>query len=68
MFDRKGLKGNGYVIYVGQKQLYVFLSNMFNFSYQRVDIVFTKNDIHTLIDVVIVNSTQANLFPQYCVT
>jgi hypothetical protein len=49
--------------HVGQEQLYVLLSTTLNSSYQRVDIVLTKNDIHTLTDVVIANPTQADLLP-----
>jgi hypothetical protein len=30
--------------------------------------VLTKNDIHTLVDIVITNSMQATLFPQSCAT
>jgi hypothetical protein len=51
-----------------QKQLHVFISTTFNSLCQRVDIVFTKCDICTLADVVIVDPTQANLLPQSCVT
>jgi hypothetical protein len=38
---------------------------MFNSSHQQVNIVFTKDGIHTLTNIVIVNPTQANLFPQF---
>jgi hypothetical protein len=46
----------------------VLPSTTFNFSYQQIDIVLTKNDIRTLINVVIANSTQADLLPRSCVT
>jgi hypothetical protein len=36
---------------------------MFNSFCWRVDIVLTKDGIHTLIDVVIVNATQMDLLP-----
>jgi hypothetical protein len=35
---------------------------MFNSFNWRVDIVLTKNGIHTLTDIIIVDPTQANLF------
>ncbi len=40
---------------------------MFN-SYWQIDIVLTKDDIHTFIDVVIVNPTRVNLFLESCTT
>jgi hypothetical protein len=49
--------------HVGWKQLHAFPSNMFNSSRWWVDIVFIKNGIRTLVDIVITNLTQANLFP-----
>jgi hypothetical protein len=52
------------VFYMGRKQLQVFPSTTFNSSCRRIDIVFTKVfGIHTLVDFVIVDLTQANLFP-----
>jgi hypothetical protein len=30
--------------------------------------VFTKDGIHTLVDIVITNPTRANLFPRSCTT
>jgi hypothetical protein len=41
---------------------------MFNSSRQEVNIVLTKDEIHTLINVVIVNPTRAYLFPQFDAT
>jgi hypothetical protein len=43
--------------HMGRKQLHAFLSTTFNFSSRRVDIVLTKNDIHTLANVVITDPT-----------
>jgi hypothetical protein len=52
--------------HVGQEQLHAFLSTTFNLSYRRIDIMLTKDGIHTLASVVIANPTQVNLFPQFC--
>jgi len=49
--------------HVGWEQLHALPSPTFNSSCQQINIVFTKNDIHTLTDVVIANSTQADLLP-----
>jgi hypothetical protein len=54
--------------HMGQEQLHVFFSTTFSFSYQRVNIMFTKDGIRTLADVVIVNPMQADLLPQFCTT
>jgi hypothetical protein len=54
--------------HMGQKQLHVILSTTFNSSHQWVDIVFTKGAICTLINIVIVNPTQIDLFPRSCTT
>jgi hypothetical protein len=54
--------------HVGEEQLHVLPSTTFNSSCQWVNIVFTKNDIHTLIDVVIVDPMWVNLFPWSCAT
>jgi hypothetical protein len=53
--------------HVGWEQLHALLLNTFNFFCQWVNIVLTKDDIHTLANVVIVNPTQANLFPWFYV-
>jgi hypothetical protein len=37
---------------------------MFNSSYQQIDIMLTKDGIHTLLDIVIVDPMQVDLFPQ----
>jgi hypothetical protein len=41
----------------GENNYMHFFSNMFNSSYRQVNIVLTKNGIHTLVDVVIVDPT-----------
>ncbi len=46
--------------HMGQK-LYAFPSTTFNSSCWWINIVFTKDGIHTLTDIVIVDPTQANL-------
>jgi hypothetical protein len=46
-----------------RKQLHALPSTTFNSSHQRFDIVFTKDDIRTLANIVIVNPTQVNLLP-----
>jgi hypothetical protein len=53
---------------MGRQQPHVLPSNMFNSSCQQVDIVLIKNNILTLVDVVITDPTQANLLPQSCTT
>jgi len=40
---------------------------MFN-SFQQIDIMFIKDDIHTLVDVVIINPMHADLLFQCCTT
>jgi hypothetical protein len=47
--------------HVGQKQLHVFFSTMFHSSCWWIDIVFTKNGIRTLTNVLIANSTWVDL-------
>ncbi len=54
--------------HVGRKQLYVFPSTTFNSFRQWIDIVLTKDGIHTLANIIIVNSMQANLFSRSCTT
>jgi hypothetical protein len=49
--------------HMGWKQLHVFSFNMFN-SCQWVDIVLTKDNIHTLVNVVIVDPTWTDLLPR----
>jgi hypothetical protein len=43
-----------------------FLHPFFKSSHQHVDIVFIKNEIRTLIYIVIVNPTHVDLLPQSC--
>jgi len=52
--------------HMGQEQLHVLPFAMSNSSCRQVDVVFTKNGIHTVVDVVIANPTQVNLFFQSC--
>jgi hypothetical protein len=54
--------------HVGQKQLHAFFSSTFNSFHWQVDIVLTKNDIHTLATIVIANPTWVDLFPWSCAT
>ncbi len=54
--------------HVAREQLYMLSSNTFNSSYWWVDIVLTKDDIRTLVNVFIANPTQADLFPWSCAT
>ncbi len=49
--------------HMGQKQLHALLSTTFNSSRQQIDIVFTKDGIRTLANIVITNPMQAYLFP-----
>jgi hypothetical protein len=49
--------------HMGQKQLHVLPSTTFNSSYQRVNIMFTKDGICNLANIVIANPTHVNLFP-----
>jgi len=41
---------------------------MFNSSHWQVDIMFTKDGIRTLIDIVVVDPTWVDLFPGACAT
>jgi hypothetical protein len=54
--------------HVGREQLYVLRSTTFSSFHRQIDIVLTKNGIHTLVNVVIANPTQADSFPQSCAT
>jgi len=40
---------------------------MFN-SFRQIDIMFIKDDIHTLVDVVIIDPMHVDLFFQCCTT
>jgi hypothetical protein len=50
--------------HVGLEQLHAFPSTTFNSFCRWVDIVLSKDDIRTLVDVVIVDSTWTDLFPR----
>jgi hypothetical protein len=50
-----------------EKQLHALISTTFNSSHQRVNIVFTKDGICILVDVVIANPMHADLFSQSCI-
>jgi hypothetical protein len=49
---------------VGGEKIHAFPSNFFNPFCRWVNIVFTKDGIRTLIDVVIVNPMWTNFLPQ----
>jgi len=57
----------GVSFHMGRKQLHVFSLNIFNSSHWQVDIVLTKDDICTLVDVV-VDPKWTDLFPWSCTT
>jgi hypothetical protein len=50
--------------HVGWEQLHAILSTTFNSFHRRVDIVFTKDGIRTLTNIVIVDSTWMDLLSQ----
>jgi hypothetical protein len=54
--------------HVGQEQLHAFPSTTFSSSHRQVDIVFTKDGIRTLTDIVIADPMQVNLFSPSCTT
>jgi hypothetical protein len=54
--------------HVGQEQLHVLLSTTFNSFHWQVNIVFTKYNICTLVNVIIVDPTWMDLLPWYCAT
>jgi hypothetical protein len=49
--------------HVGWEQSYALPSATLNSSHQQVNIVVTKDGIHTLTNVVIINPTRVDLFP-----
>jgi len=51
-----------------REQLHVFRSTIFNSFCQRVNVLFTKNNICTLADVVIIDPMRMDLFPRSCAT
>jgi len=54
--------------HVGQEQLHLIFSTSFHSFCRWIDVVFTKNGICILINVVIANPTQADLFWWSCAT
>ncbi len=52
--------------HVGREQLHAFPSTMFHSSHWRINIVFTKDGICTLVNVVITNLTWMDLLCQSC--
>ncbi len=52
--------------HMGWKQLYALPSTTFNSFRWWIDIVFTKDGIHTLVDIVIADPTWAYLLPRSC--
>jgi hypothetical protein len=54
--------------HTGWKQLHMFPSTTFNSSFRQVDIVFTKDGIHILVNIVIVDLMQMDLLLWCCVT
>jgi hypothetical protein len=54
--------------HVGQKQLHALLSTTFNSFCRQIDIVFTKDGIRTLANVVSADPTRTNLLPRSCTT
>jgi hypothetical protein len=50
--------------HVGREQLYALPLIMFNFfRHHQINIVLTKDGIHTLTNIVIVHPTRVDLFP-----
>jgi hypothetical protein len=49
--------------HLGQKQLHAFLSTTFNSSCWWINIVFTIDEIHILVDIIIANPMQTDLLP-----
>jgi hypothetical protein len=54
--------------HMGWEQLHALFSTMFNSSHWQINVVFTKDDICILVDVIIANPTQAYLLPRSCAT
>jgi hypothetical protein len=55
-------------LHTGWKQLHAFLSITFNSFFLQTNIVLTKDGIHILVDIVIVDSMRTNLRPRSCAT
>jgi hypothetical protein len=54
--------------YMGQEKLHVFPSIAFNSFNQWINIVLTKDGIHTLINIIIADQTWVDLLLQSCTT
>jgi len=54
--------------HIGQKQLYALHSTTFNSFHWQVDIMFAKDGIHTIVNIVIANPTYVDLFIRSCTT
>jgi hypothetical protein len=54
--------------HMGREQLHTLPSTTFNFICQQVNIVLTKDDIHALTDIVIVDPMRTYLLPWSCAT
>jgi hypothetical protein len=54
--------------HMGWEQLHAFPSATLNLFRQQVNIVLTRYEICTLINIVIANPTNVNLFPWSCTT
>jgi hypothetical protein len=50
--------------HVGQEHLHTLPSTTFNFSHQQIDIVFTKDGICTLTDIITADPTRADSLPR----
>jgi hypothetical protein len=50
--------------HVGRKQLHVFPPITINSSHQQINIVLIKDGIYTLIDIIIIDLTRADLLPR----
>jgi hypothetical protein len=50
------------IFHMGCEQLHLIPLTTFNSFHRWVNIVFTKDGIHTLVNVIIANPTQTNLF------
>jgi hypothetical protein len=55
-------------LYMGQEQLHALFLAMFDSSCWWVNIVLTKDEIHTLVDTVITNPMLVDVPPQPCTT
>jgi hypothetical protein len=54
--------------YMGREKLHVFPLATFNSFNRWINIVLTKDGIHTLVNIVISDPTCVNLLPQFCTT